>query len=169
MIIRTLLATATLLTLSVAAQARPLTIVTPNNTADAHAAKTIIEDKLRAKGFLIAEATEKSLYILIDSVHHKTKTGEDVGLVGTMVIAVPGTGKASPMTQACLQDRRTAQLMKDTDLLILDCTSAISLDDKALAKVMADFALLSLRHELPAIPTPDEKAEAGNAQRKLKS
>lgn len=169
MMVRTLFAATALLALATTVQARPITIVTPSNTADARTAKTIIEDKLRTKGFLLTEAADNSLYILIDAVHHRTKGGEDVGMVGTMVIAAPGKGPVSAMARSCMQDKRMAQLMKDTDLTILDCTSAISLDDKALAKVMADFAMLSLRSELPATTMPAGKADASMTFRKPRS
>jgi hypothetical protein len=166
---RSLFAATALLALATSVQARPITIVTPSNTADAQQAKTIIEDKMRTKGFLLAEAADNSLYILIDAIHHRTKAGEEVGMVGTLVIATPGKGPMSAMAQSCMQDKRMAQLMKDTNLMILDCTSAISLDEKALAKVMADFAMLSLRNELPATTTPAEKADAGLTTRKPRS
>jgi hypothetical protein len=162
-------AAAALLTLAATAQAKSITIVTPSNTTDAHQAKSIIEEKLRAKGFLLAEVSDHGYYILIDAIHHRTKAGEEVGMVGTMIIARPGKGPMSAMAQSCLQDKRMAQLMKDTDLTILDCTSAISLDDKALAKVMADFAMLSLRHELTTTSVPTEQAETSLLGRKPRS
>lgn len=166
---RSLFAATALLALATSVQARPITIVTPNNTADAQQAKTIIEDKMRTKGFLLTETADNSLYILIDAIHHRTKAGEEVGMVGTLVIAAPGRGPMSAMTQSCMQDKRMAQLMKDTNLTILDCTAAISLDEKALAKVMADFAMLSLRNELPATTIPAEKADASVTTRKPRS
>ena len=169
MMVRTLIAATALLAVAATAQARPLTILTPSHTADAQTAKTIMEDKLRSKGFLLTEASDNGLYLLIDAMHYRTKSGEDVGMVGTLVIAAPGKGPMTAMTQSCLQDKRMAELMKDTTMTILDCTSAISLDEKALAKVMADFAMLTLKQELPIAPAAIDKADATLSFRKPRS
>ncbi len=169
MMVRTLIAATAFLAVAATAQARPLTILTPSHTAEAQTAKTIMEDKLRSKGFLLTEASDNGLYLLVDAMHYRTKSGEDVGMVGTLVIAAPGKGPMTAMAHSCLQEKRMAELMKETNLTILDCTSAISLDEKALAKVMADFAMLTLKQELPAAPAAVNKADTTFTTRKPQS